>query len=71
MGKKGKGLQGTCTEDPWTKPKGVGLRVGGRGGWGREKGWYENGDNCTSTTIIIYIYMYIHIYTCIYIYIYI
>ena len=22
-GKKGKGCPGTCTKDPWTKPKGV------------------------------------------------
>ena len=27
-GKKGKGCQGTCIKDPWTKPK-----------WGRTKGW--------------------------------
>ena len=36
-GKTGKGHQGTCIKDPWTKPKGVGLRVGGRDGWGREE----------------------------------
>ena len=29
QGKKGKGHQGTCIKDPWTKPKGVGSRVGG------------------------------------------
>ena len=25
-------------KDTWTKPKGVGLRVGGRDGWGGEHG---------------------------------
>ena len=29
---KGKGHQGTCIKDTWTKPKGVGLRVGGEDG---------------------------------------
>ena len=30
MGKKGKGHQGTCIKDTWTKPKvGVGLKMGG------------------------------------------
>ena len=29
MGKKGKGHQGTCMKDPWTKPKG-GRIEGGR-----------------------------------------
>ena len=33
-GKKGKSHQGTCIKDPWTKPKGVGLRVGRRDEWG-------------------------------------
>ena len=37
-GKKGKGHQGTCTKDPQTKPKQVGLRVGGVGGWGGGSG---------------------------------
>ena len=32
MGKKGKGLQGACIKDPWTKPKG-GRIEGGR--WGK------------------------------------
>ena len=32
--KQGKGCQGTCIKDTWTKPKGVGLRVGSRDGWG-------------------------------------
>ena len=36
-GKKGKGRQGTCAKDPWTKPKGE--RIEGRR-WG-------NGDNYT------------------------
>ena len=31
---KGKGHQGTCIKDTWTKPKGVGWRVGGGGGQG-------------------------------------
>ena len=44
-GKKGKGHPGTCIKDPWTKPKGVGLILGG--GEGRTKWWWENGDNCT------------------------
>ena len=25
--------QGTCIKDTWTKPKGVGSRVGGKDGW--------------------------------------
>ena len=29
---KGNGHQETCVKDIWTKPKGVGSRVGGRGG---------------------------------------
>ena len=46
MGEKGKGHQGTCVKDTWTKPKGVGLRVGGGDGvWGAW--WGENRDNCT------------------------
>ena len=36
-GKLGKGHQGTCIKDPWTKPKGIGSRVGGGDGWGG--GW--------------------------------
>ena len=40
-GISGKGCQGTCIKDSWTKPKGVGLRVGGGDGWvwgsGKEK----------------------------------
>ena len=39
------GHEGTCIKDTWTKPKGVGSRVGGGNGWGG--GWRgENGDNC-------------------------
>ena len=45
--KKGKGHQETCIKDTWTNQRGVGLRVGGWGGWGRGKWWWENGDNCT------------------------
>ena len=38
-GGKGEGLSGTCKKDTWTKPKGVGLRVGGGdGGSGRRSG---------------------------------
>ena len=33
-GKLGKGHQGTCIKDTWTKPKGVGSKVGGGDGWG-------------------------------------
>ena len=43
----GEGHQGTCMKDTWTKPKGEGLRVGGRDGWGGVAWWGENGDNCT------------------------
>ena len=46
-GKNGKGHQGTCIKDPWTKPRREGLKVGGVGGWGGVKCWWENGDNCT------------------------
>ena len=38
MGKKGRGCQVTCIKDTWTKPKGVGFRLGGGdGGSGGEK----------------------------------
>ena len=50
-GKKGKGHQGTCIKDPWTKPK-RGWIEGGRWrwmGWGKVVG--GNGNNCTWTTI--------------------
>ena len=47
MGKKGKGHQRTCVKDKWTKPKGVGSRVGCGDGWGEGLWWGENGDNCT------------------------
>ena len=40
-----------CIKDAWTKPKGVGSRVGCRDGWGRGAWWGENGDNCTWTTM--------------------
>ena len=48
----GKGHQGTCIKDLWTKPKGASVRVGGGDGWG-ECGVCggENGDNCTCITI--------------------
>ena len=37
-----------CMKDTWTKPKGVGSKVGSGDvwGWGGES-WGENGDNCT------------------------
>ena len=37
------GHQGTCIKDTWTKPKGVGSRVGGGGwlGWGSGGGEIE------------------------------
>ena len=42
----GKGHQETCIKDPWTKPKGLGPRVGSRDGWwGSMVG--ENRNNCT------------------------
>ena len=44
-GKRGKGLQGTCIKNPWTKPKAG--RIEGESGWGGRKGMGENGDNCT------------------------
>ena len=46
-GKQGKGHQETCIKDTWTKPKGVGSRVGGGDGWDRGECREENGDNCT------------------------
>ena len=33
-GKKGKGFQGPCIKDPWTKQRGQGLGVGGGVGQG-------------------------------------
>ena len=32
-GTKGKGHQGTCMKEPWTKPKEIESRVGGWEGW--------------------------------------
>ena len=47
MGRKGgKGHQGTCIKDPWTKPKGRRIK-GGKWGWLGMEWWRENGDNCT------------------------
>ena len=34
MGGSGEELSGTCIKDTWTKPKGVGSRVGSGDGWG-------------------------------------
>ena len=44
-GGKGKGHQGKCLKDTWTKPK-RDRTEGGRWGWDGEW-WRENGDNCT------------------------
>ena len=44
-------FSGTSIKDTWTKPKGVGLRVGGGDGWGGGSGGGRNVDNCTQTTI--------------------
>ena len=44
---KGKGCQGTCIKDTWTKPKGG--KIEGRR-WGLvdwKERWGEKGDNCT------------------------
>ena len=49
-GEKGKGHQGTCIKEPWTKPNG-GRIENGTWGWGGVKCWQENGDNCTWTAI--------------------
>ena len=45
-GKKGKGHQGTCIKDPWTKSKGVGFRVRGGDGWNRGGLLGKSRDNC-------------------------
>ena len=37
-GKKGKGRQGTCAKDPWTKPKGERIECRRWDGWGRKSG---------------------------------
>ena len=37
--------------DPWTEPRGVGLRMGGGRGQGGGKWWCENGENCIQTSI--------------------
>ena len=47
MGEKRERFSGNCIKDTWTKPKGVGSRVGSGDGWGE---WgYEGGkgDKCT------------------------
>ena len=49
MGGMGKGCQGTCIKDTWTKPKGDRIE-GGRWGWlglGLEGVVGVIGDNCT------------------------
>ena len=46
-GEKGRGYQGACIKDPWTNQRGVGLRMGGEGQWGKGEQWRGNGDNCT------------------------
>ena len=47
-GNKGKGCQGTCIKDPWTKPKG-GKIEGGRWGVG---GARESGSRKMETTVL-------------------
>ena len=37
--RRGTGCQGTWVKDTWTKPKGVGSRVGGGCGWGHGDWW--------------------------------
>ena len=34
-------------KDTWTKPKGIGLKVRGRDGWGGGLWWGTSGDKCT------------------------
>ena len=46
-GKQGKGSQGTCITDTWTKSKGIGSRVGGGGVGGRGPWCGENGEKWT------------------------
>ena len=46
-GGQGEGLSRNMFKGTWTKPKGVGSKLGGRDGWGREEWWEENGDNYT------------------------
>ena len=47
MGKKGKGHQGTCIKDTWTKSRGrVEVGEGGGTGWCGVEGRGENADNC-------------------------
>ena len=49
IGEKGEGFSGTCIKDTWTKPKGLGSRVGGTGEWSGQRGEWLGGnvDNCT------------------------
>ena len=44
---KGEGFAGRIIKDTWTKPKGVGSRVGCGDGWRGGLWWGENGDKCT------------------------
>ena len=48
---KEEGFSGTSIKDTWTKPRGVGSRVGGGDGWSEGEWWGGNGENYTSTTI--------------------
>ena len=45
--REGKGCQGTCIKDTWTKPKEVGSKRGGGDVWSGGQWWGKNGDNCT------------------------
>ena len=47
-GERGKGCQGTCIKDTWTKPKG-GRIEGERWGW---LGWGKSGGRKMETTIL-------------------
>ena len=45
---KGKGRQGTCVKDPWTRPK-AGRIEGGRWGW---VGWGTSDGRKMETTVL-------------------
>ena len=57
--KNGKGCQGTCIKDTWTKPKrGVGLRVGGGVEWDGENVDNEKKKSCwVRVAVCVYVWM--------------
>ena len=55
---RGKLCQGTCIKDPWMKPKGIGLRVEGRGRWGGVGGGKWRQLYLNNNKIYIYIYIF-------------